>query len=48
METAKLEELQRNIPHARELYQKIVTDYPDSAEAGEARDRLAALEKPAS
>jgi hypothetical protein len=43
METAKFEELQQNVPHARELYQRIVTEYPDSAEAKVARERLAAL-----
>ncbi|MGH7899218.1 MAG: tetratricopeptide repeat protein [Candidatus Binatia bacterium] len=43
METAKFEELQQNVPHARELYQRIVTDYPDSPEAKVARERLAAL-----
>ena len=43
METAKLEELQHNVPHARELYQRVVADYPDSPEAKQARDRLAAL-----
>ena len=44
METAKLEELQHNVPHARELYQRVVSDYPDSPEAKQARDRLAALD----
>jgi TolA-binding protein len=43
METAKFEELQQNVAHARELYQRIVTDYPDSPEAKQARDRLTAL-----
>ena len=43
IETAKFEELQQNVPHARELYQRIVTDYPDSSEAKQARDRLTAL-----
>jgi hypothetical protein len=44
METAKFEELQQNVPHARELYQRIVAEYPDSPEAKVARDRLAALD----
>ncbi len=47
METAKFEELQRNVPHARELYQRIVEQYPESAEATLARERLAALASPA-
>jgi TolA-binding protein len=42
-ETAKLEELQNNPTHARKLYREIVTDYPDSAYADRARERLAAL-----
>lgn len=40
LETARFEELQRNLPHARELYQQIIDRYPDSYEAEEARDRL--------
>ena len=43
LETAKLEELQRNPTHARELYQEIVRRYPDSAEARIAQERLRAL-----
>ena len=43
METAKFEELQRNVPHARELYQRIVDEYPQSEEAKVARERLGAL-----
>lgn len=42
-ETAQFEELQRNYRHARELYQKILTDYPDAPEAAKARERLAAI-----
>lgn len=42
-ETAKLEELQNNPTHARKLYREIVTDYPDSAYADRARERLTAL-----
>ena len=45
METAKFEELQQNVPHARKLYQEIVDRYPDSEEAKVARERLAALAK---
>ena len=44
-ETAKLEELQDNREHAKKLYQDIITAYPDSPFAKEARDRLAVLEK---
>ena len=44
-ETAKLEELQDNREHAKKLYQDVVTAYPDSPYAKEARARLAALEK---
>jgi TolA-binding protein len=44
-ETAKLEELQDNQEHAKKLYQDIITAYPDSPYAKEARHRLAALEK---
>ncbi len=43
LETAKFEELQRNEPHARELYERIVRDHPESAAATEARARLAEL-----
>jgi hypothetical protein len=43
LETAKLEELQNNAPHARELYQQILRDYPGSPEAREAESRLKAL-----
>jgi hypothetical protein len=43
LSTAELEEVQQNIPHARELYAEIVSKYPDSPEAATARARLAAL-----
>ena len=43
LSTAELEEVQQNIPHARELYTEIVAKYPDSPEAAKARERLAAL-----
>jgi len=43
LETAKFEELQRNLPHARKLYQDIVARYPGTAEAEQAQQRLAAL-----
>ena len=44
IETARFEELQNNPAHARELYQRIVTEYPESPEATEARQRLQALD----
>jgi len=40
IETARFEELQRNLPHARELYQQVIDRYPDSSEANEAKERL--------
>jgi TolA-binding protein len=43
-ETAQFEELQFNKPHAVELYQRIVKDYPDSPLAAKATQRLKALE----
>ena len=45
LDTAEFEELQSNVVHARELYQKIVRDYPGSPEAAKAKARLAALSK---
>lgn len=44
LETAKFEERQRNEPHAREIYERLVANFPESPEAGEARARLAALD----
>jgi predicted small lipoprotein YifL len=44
LETAKFEELQTNVPHARELYQRILDEHPGSAEARIAKERLAALD----
>lgn len=44
IETARFEELQRNTTHAREIYQRLVSDYPDSPQAAEARQRLQALD----
>ena len=43
IKTAKFEELQRNYPHARELYQRVVDQYPNSEEAKLAAERLAAI-----
>ena len=45
LETAKLEELQNNPEHARELYREIITKYSQSEFAAHARERLAALEQ---
>lgn len=44
LETAQFEELQTNVPHAKELYREILDRYPDSAEATKARERLAAID----
>ena len=46
MKTAEFEELQRNHEHARELYQRIARDFPDSPEAKIAAERLAKPEPP--
>ena len=43
-ETAQFEELQRNWPHARQLYQEIIDKYPDTETAKKASERLSALE----
>jgi len=44
LETARFEEKQTNLAHARELYQRIVAEHPSSAEATEAKARLSALD----
>ena len=44
-ETAQFEEQQFNHEHARQLYQQIVTKYPESPWADKAKERLEALEK---
>ncbi|MBM4244178.1 MAG: hypothetical protein FJ148_10230 [Deltaproteobacteria bacterium] len=43
LETARFEELQRNLPHARKLYQQILERYAGTPQAEEARARLAAI-----
>ncbi len=43
LDTARLEEKQSNLPHARQLYREIVERYPGSEQAKEAAARLAAL-----
>jgi len=42
-ETAQFEEAQSNLKHARQLYQEIVSDYPESEAAPKAKARLEAL-----
>ncbi|GIW54506.1 MAG: lipoprotein [Nitrospiraceae bacterium] len=42
-ETAQFEEKQNNQAHAKELYEAILRDYPNSDAAKKAKDRLAAL-----
>lgn len=44
-ETAKLEELQKNYTHARQLYREIIEKYPNSEYAARAAERLKELEK---
>ena len=43
-ETAQFEELQKNLAHARKLYEEILAKYPDSEYAAKAAERLKALE----
>lgn len=43
METAQLEELQNNRPHARQLYEQVIAKYPGTPQANEAAGRLKAL-----
>lgn len=42
-ETAQFEELQNNPQHARELYEQVVADHPNSEQAARARERLTVL-----
>ena len=44
-ETAELEELQHNQDHAKQLYEEIISKYPDSEYAKNAEERLSALQK---
>ena len=46
LETAQFEERQTNKAHAKELYEDIIRQYPDSPAAKTARTRLAELAKP--
>jgi TolA-binding protein len=43
--TAEFEELQNNREHARQLYEDILKNYPESDYAGKAADRLSDLKK---
>lgn len=43
-DTAQFEEVQRNHPHARQLYERILRDHASSEYAAPARERLAALD----
>ncbi len=42
-DTAQFEEQQRNMPHAQELYERIIRDHSDSPVAAQAQERLKAL-----
>lgn len=44
-ETAQFEELQKNRPHAIQLYREIVEKHPESPYAVTAKERLVELEK---
>lgn len=44
-ETAQLEERQNNPAHAKELYQEVLTKYPQSEYARKAEERLRMLDK---
>jgi hypothetical protein len=44
-ETAQFEELQKNRPHAIQLYREIIEKHPKSPHAVTAKERLAELEK---
>ncbi len=43
-ETAQFEEQQRNFKHARQLYERILKEYPNSQTAGAAKERLKEIE----
>ncbi len=45
-ETAQFEEKQTNITHARELYQRIMDEHPESEWAKKAKTRLEQLDRP--
>ncbi len=43
-ETAQFEEQQTNFSHAKELYQQIIREHPDSEWAKKAKERVKALQ----
>ena len=45
LETAEFEERQMNLPHAKQLYEEVIRQYPSSKEADTARARLARLSR---
>ena len=45
LETAQFEEQQHNQAHARELYERILREYPESPAARQAQERLEAWQK---
>jgi outer membrane protein assembly factor BamD (BamD/ComL family) len=45
LETAKFEEQQHNQAHARELYERILREFPESPAARQAQERLEAWKK---
>lgn len=45
-DTAQFEERQYNLDHARQLYQEIVDNFPESSYAAPAKERLKALASP--
>jgi TolA-binding protein len=46
LDTARLEELQNNPTHARQIYEDLVRRYPGTPEAAQAQERLRALGEP--
>lgn len=45
LETAEFEERQMNLPHAKQLYEDVIRQYPSSKEAETARARLSTLNR---
>lgn len=43
-ETAQFEEQQMNFKHAKQLYQEILRDFPNTSSAAKAKDRLAEID----
>lgn len=46
LDTAQFEERQNNRDHARQLYEEILRDYPQSEAARKAQERLRQLDRP--